>query len=78
MNSTCTCPPTALPRRSAEEIRRDQDRFSYGDILRQAAQRMGLPADERKRLRDETLVIFDVIQKPTSYQTRAKGSSLST
>jgi hypothetical protein len=38
----------ALPRRSAEEITRDQDRFAYGDILRQAAQRMNLPSDETR------------------------------
>jgi hypothetical protein len=66
----------ALPRRSADEIRRDQDRFAYGDILRQAAQRMNLLADERKKLRDEALTIFNAIQKPTPYQTRVKGQLL--
>ena len=66
----------ALPRRSAHEIKRDQDRFAYGDILRYAAQRMNLPADERKKLRDEALAIFHAIQKPAPYQIRVKGQLL--
>jgi hypothetical protein len=67
---------TALPRRSAEEITRDQDRFAYGDILRQAAQRMNLAAEESAKLREEALVVFSAIQNPTPYQTRTKGQLL--
>jgi len=66
----------ALPRRSAEEITRDQDRFAYADILRQAAQRMNLPSDERARLREEALAIFNAIQRLTPYYTRTKGQLL--
>jgi hypothetical protein len=57
---------TSLPRRSAEEMTRDQDRFAYGDILRQAAQRMNLPQEERDKLHQEALAIFNAIGSPTT------------
>lgn len=67
---------TSLPRRSPEEMKTDQDRFAYGDILRQAAQGSGLPEEERAKLRSESLSLFESIAKPTPYQIRTKGQLL--
>jgi hypothetical protein len=67
---------TSLLPRSAAEITRDQERFAYGDILRQVAQSMNLPEEERSKLRRESLTLFDAIENPTPYQARTKGQLL--
>jgi hypothetical protein len=66
----------AMPRRSIQEVTRDQDRFAYGDILRQAAQSTTLAQDQRVELQNEALTAFDAIQHPAPYHVRTKGALL--